>query len=409
VHVGYVLKKFPRNSETFILNEILELQRAGADVTVFSLNRPDDGVFHRGLTELKRPVIYMTGRKPADWLSYLRENWSVLSSNEQRLWAEFQYLLLAERPDTWNILSTGIDLAIRARQHGIQRLHAHFATIAAYVSRAAHALSGLPYSVTCHAKDIYREGVTGARFTSLLAKAQFVVTVCEANRRYIEEHHDLERQLDLRVLYNGVDVSMFSPNGRKPEAEPTILSVGRLVEKKGFHILLDAMALLKKDGVAPRCWILGDGEDREQLHAKRRDLGLDNVEFLGMCNQDQVRGYMARATAMALPCIIGSDGNRDALPTVLLEALASGLPIISTPVGGVEEIADHGKAGIIVPPGDAGALAHEIKNLLSDSTRQQALARSGRQRAEACFDLTTNVGRLRSWFEHGLAAAEAPE
>lgn len=409
MHIGYVLKKFPRNSETFILNEVLELQRAGADVTVFSLNRPDDGVFHRGLSELKRPVVYLSGRKPADWLGLLRQNLNLLSPNKERLWDEFEYLLKAERPDTWNILSVGIDLSLRARELGIDRLHAHFATIAAYVSRAAHAMSGIPYSVTCHAKDIYREGVTAERFTSLLRKAQFVVTVCEANRRYIEEHRDPARELDLRVLYNGVDVSMFNPQGRVPESEPTILSVGRLVEKKGFHILLDAMALLKKDGLTPPCWILGDGEDREQLIHKQRELQLSNVEFLGMRNQDDVRSYMARASLMALPCIVGSDGNRDALPTVLLEALASGVPIISTPVGGVEEIADHGKAGIIVPPGDPQSLAHEIKELLGSPARQQELAQSGRARAEHCFDLATNVRKLLTWFEQGLANTEAPE
>ena len=407
MHIGYVLKKFPRNSETFILNEVLELQRAGADVTVFSLNRPDDGVFHRGLSELKRPVVYLTGRKPADWLGLLRQNLGALSSNKERLWDEFRYLLEAERPDTWNILSSGIDLALRARELGIDRLHAHFATIAAYVSRAAHAMSGIPYSVTCHAKDIYREGVTGERFTSLLRESQFVVTVCEANRRYIEEHRDPARELDLRVLYNGVDVSMFNPQNRAPDAEPTILSVGRLVEKKGFHILLDAMALLKDRGLTPRCWILGDGEEREQLRSKQQALQLSNVEFLGMRNQDDVRSYMARASAMVLPCIVGSDGNRDALPTVLLEALASGLPIVSTPVGGVEEIADHGKAGIIVPPGDAESLANEIESLLNNSERQRELAQTGRTRAESCFDLATNVRKLLSWFEQGQATPKA--
>lgn len=402
MHVGYVLKKFPRNSETFILNEILALQRHGVDVTVFSLNRPDDGVYHRGLSELKRPVVYMTGRKPDQWLGLFRQNADVLESQGPNIWSEFQYLLANERPDTWNILSNGFDLAMRAKAAGVQRLHAHFATIAAYVSRAAHAVSGIPFSVTCHAKDIYREGVTGQRFTSLLEKAQFVVTVCEANRRFIEQERDTEGKLDLRVLYNGVDVGMFNPGARRPETEPTILSVGRLVEKKGFHILLDAIAELKQQGLTPKCWIIGDGEDGEALHAKRAALGLDNVEFLGMRNQDDVRAYMARASLMSLPCIVGNDGNRDALPTVLLEALSSGLPIVSTPVGGVEEIADHGQAGVIVPENDVGALANSMRELLQNPQRLAELSVSGRARAESTFDLSTNVGKLKGWFEKGL-------
>ncbi|MGE3174923.1 MAG: glycosyltransferase family 4 protein [Planctomycetota bacterium] len=407
MHVGYVLKKFPRNSETFILNEILALQRHGADVTVFSLNRPDDGVYHRGLSELKRPVVYMLGRKPEGVPAHLKSCWDLLDSRRDRVWGQFQDLILAQRPDTWSIVNQGLDLALLCKKHGIDRMHAHFATIAAYVARACNALTDIPFSVTCHAKDIYREGVTGDRFRALLKPSDFVVTVCEANKRYILDQHQTEGTLDLRVLYNGVDVQAFHPGAREPSAEPTILSVGRLVEKKGFHILFDALAQMKQQGFAPRCEIIGDGEDRDALHEQVRRLGLDNVVFLGMQTQDQVRAHMATATVMALPCIVGADGNRDALPTVLLEALASGLPILSTPVGGVEEIADFGKAGVIVEPGDVTALARELTALLRDKARLAAFSKAGRARAEQCFDLSTNVGKLLSWFEGGRKAPGA--
>lgn len=405
MHVGYVLKKFPRNSETFILNEILALQRAGADVTVFSLNRPDDGVFHRGLADLKRPVVYLLGRAPTQWPQVLKQNWPLLERQKDRLWAQFADLVDGERADMWSIMGWGIDMALQIRKHGVQRLHAHFATIAAYVARAANTLTGIPFSVTCHAKDIYREGVTGERFRALLRPSDFVVTVCEANKRYILEQHGAH-DLDLRVLYNGVDVSAFHPKGRNPNKEPTILSVGRLVEKKGFHVLFDALALMQKDGFRPRCEIIGDGEDSEKLHAQVARLGLDNVAFLGMRTQDEVRAHMATATVMALPCIVGADGNRDALPTVLLEALAAGLPILSTPVGGVEEIADFGRAGVIVPPDDAATLAAELTKLLRDPARLANFSKLGRTRAEQCFDLSTNVGKLLSWYEKGKKAPE---
>lgn len=403
MHVGYVLKKFPRNSETFILNEILALQRAGADVTVFSLNRPDDGVFHRSLADLKRPVVYLLGRPATQWPGLLKQHWPLLQDRKEQLWSQFADLVSGERPDMWNIMGWGLDMAMQIKKHGVQRLHAHFATIAAYVARAANTLTGIPFSVTCHAKDIYREGVTGERFRALLSPADFVVTVCEANKRYILEQHNAG-SLDLRVLYNGVDVSAFHPKTRKPAAEPTILSVGRLVEKKGFHILFDALALMAKQGFKPRCQIIGDGEDSETLRAQVARLGLGNVEFLGMRTQDEVRAHMATATVMALPCIVGTDGNRDALPTVLLEALASGLPILSTPVGGVEEIADFGKAGVIVPEQDVPTLAAELTSLLRDPARLAAFSKLGRERAEQCFDLTTNVGKLLSWYEKGAKA-----
>ncbi|MBK8097479.1 MAG: glycosyltransferase family 4 protein [Planctomycetes bacterium] len=405
IHVGYVLKKFPRASETFILNEILELQRQGTQVTVFSLNRPDDGVFHRGLAELQRPVIYLPTRKSDAWLGHLQQNVDLLRQGAPRLWAEMEDLLRAARPDFWQILGQGLDVALAARIAGVHRLHAHFATVAAYVARTANALTALPFSVTCHAKDIYRENVTGAQFQSLLGRAAFVVTVCEANRRHIERH--LTASLPLRVLYNGVDVEAFHPRHRAPEARPLLLGVGRLVEKKGFHVLLDAAALLARDGIRPRVLLVGDGEEHERLTTQTAALQLRDVEFAGMRTHDEVRSLLTGATAMVLPCIVGADGNRDALPTVLLEAMAAGVPVVSTPVGGVDEIVDGGRAGVLVPENDAPALAHALADLLRNPGRRSTLEQAGRERAEQRFDLRKNVGTLRAWFENATSEGRA--
>ncbi len=404
MHIGYVLKKFPRASETFVLNEILALQRLGVDVTVFSLNRPDDGVFHRGLSELKRPVVYLSPRKPDAWLQLLQKQRRELIARGPALLGELDDLLAAGRPDLWSLFGNAIDLTGLVQQHGVQHLHAHFATVAAYAARGAHTLCGVPFSVTCHAKDIYREGIEPARFRSLLQNTAFVVTVCEANRRWIESSLGAD-ELDLRVLYNGVDTSVFHPAHRTPSPAPLLLAVGRLVEKKGFHVLLDALALLARDGIRPRCVLAGDGEDGAALRAQAARLGLRNVEFVGLCTHDEVRSWIQKAHTMVLPCIVGSDGNRDALPTVLLEALASGLPVISTAIGGVEEIVDDGRAGVLVPAGEAAPLAEAIAAMLGDSQRTRALAIAGRERAERFFDLDSNVATLRGWFARSVATA----
>jgi colanic acid/amylovoran biosynthesis glycosyltransferase len=404
MHIGYVLKKFPRASETFVLNEILALQRHGATVTVFSLNRPDDGVFHRGLAELQRPVVYLPVRKPDAWLLHLQQHRRLLREQSAALLGEFDDLLTAARPDLWALLGQGIDLAVLAGQHGVQHLHAHFATVAAYAARTAATLAGLPFSVTCHAKDIYRQDIVPARFQSLLARSAFVVTVCEANRQWIRDHLQGGQQLDLRVLYNGVDTALFHPGARTEAKAPTVLAIGRLVEKKGFHVLLDALALLAAEGLRPRCVVVGDGEQRQELKAQVQRLGLHHVEFAGMRNHDEVRGFVQQATLMALPCIVGQDGNRDALPTVLLEALAAGLPVVSTPIGGVEEIVADGDAGVLVPPGEAAPLAAAIATLCRDDGARRALAARGRARAEQCFDLHRNVGTLCGWFAAAITA-----
>ncbi len=397
MHVGYVLKKFPRISETFILNEILQLQRQSVRVTVFSLLPPNDGLFHAGLSELVEPVIYLPPRKPTQLLERWRDLVPSVRPHVAGLWREFESMLLAGRTDVWSVMAWGIEIAAQARQRGIEHLHAHFATVAAHTARVARAAGGPRFSFTCHAKDVYREGVDAAQFAALVEAASTVVTVCQANAAHIEQSLAPASSTPIRTLYNGVDLELFHPRQRRVAAPPLVLGVGRLVEKKGFRFLVDAMAELRRAGHASRCVVVGEGEERAALEARIRDTGAP-VELRGLAAQDEVRALMSRATALALPCVIGADGNRDALPTVLLEALAMGLPAVSTPVAGVEEIFDGGECGVLVPCGDSGALASALRELVDNPDRQAQLAAAGRRRAEVEFDLGHNVETLRSLF-----------
>jgi len=290
----------------------------------------------------------------------------------------------------------------------VQHFHAHFATVAAHAARAAAALSGLPFSVTCHAKDIYRTGIDPRSFRALLSPAAFVVTVCDANRRWIESKLAPAGSIPLLVLHNGVDTQHFHVRHRKDIEQPFVLGVGRLVEKKGFHHLLDALAALARDGLSVPCKLVGDGEQRAELIAQCQRLGLKAVEFVGMRTHDEVRELMQQARMLVLPCIIGEDGNRDALPTVLLEALASGLPVISTAIGGVDEIVDDGRAGLLVPAGCSAPLAEGIQKLVRDDALHTELAVAGRARALSHFDLGVNVARLRGFFSSTTGIANVP-
>lgn len=406
MHVGYVLKKFPRASETFVLNEILELQRQGVQVTVFSLHRPDDGVFHRGLSDLEQPVRYLAARKSTAVLDDLRALLPVLRLRREELWEELDDLVEGGRADLWPILHWAMDVTALARELGVQRLHAHFATVAAYVARAAARVLDLPFSITCHAKDIYRQGVEPARFQALARHAEFTVTVCGANRAHIRDRLAGDCELDVRVVYNGVDLALFHPENRRPDAEPLVLGVGRLVEKKGFHNLVSASGRLLEQGRLLRCAIVGEGDQRSRLETAIAALGTDRIQLSGIRTQDEIRGMLARAAVVALPCIVGTDGNRDALPTVLLEAMASGVPVISTPVGGVPEILDGGAAGLQVPEGDPDALAGAIAEVIDSPDLAAELGRRGRARAEELFDLRKNVARLAHFFGSGRRQAE---
>ena len=170
-------------------------------------------------------------------------------------------------------------------------------------------------------------------------------------------------------------------------------------------MLLDALAELRRRGVSFDAMLIGDGEAREALHAQRAELGLDDlVTMTGALPQDEVRAHMARSTVFCLPCVIGEDGNRDALPTVLLEALAVGVPIVSTPVTGIPEIVDHGKAGVLVPERDPIATADALERLLDDAGERERLTRAGFERVRREFDLTQSGDQLGSWFR--MAAAE---
>jgi glycosyltransferase involved in cell wall biosynthesis len=180
------------------------------------------------------------------------------------------------------------------------------------------------------------------------------------------------------------------------------------VAKKGFDVMIDALGLLKARGVAFTAAIAGDGEERESLAERIRAAGLaDSIELTGPLDSDQVRAEMNRASVFCLPCTIGDDGNRDALPTVLLEAMAGGLPIVSTPVTGIPEILDEGRAGLLVPERDVEATAHALAELLDGPEHRATFARRGRERARALFDREKQAAILAGWFREVASTATA--
>jgi colanic acid/amylovoran biosynthesis glycosyltransferase len=296
------------------------------------------------------------------------------------------------------VLVQALHLARQVEERGLDHLHAHFMTVAAHTTYVAHLLTGVPFSVTAHAKDIYRVGVSQAIFREVAAAATAIVTVCDANQRYILDHLLAGSPARVVRIYNGVDVESLPPPAPVRDAT-LLLGVGRLVEKKGFDVLLDACAILVERGVPVSCLVLGDGEERGALEARRSALGLeDHVRFAGAVSRGEVLGWMARARVLALPCVTGGDGNRDALPTVLIEALALGLPVVSTPIAGVPEIVDEGVSGLLVAEGDPAALADGIGSLMVENGRWSQIAAAGPAKVAARFDRRRTIPHLLSVF-----------
>ncbi len=415
MRVAYVLNKFPKLSETFILHEMLELERQGVEVVVYALGLPDEGKFHRAVCQLRAPVHYVGAGKSSELAAALVQHQPMLRERSEAIFdALFATLAHGDR-DAFKRCRWALEVAILANLHQVDRLHAHFANTSAQVARDAAAIAGIPYGFTCHAKDIYHEAVDRQRLARTLDDADLVVTVCKENQRFLEEEVVGRVCPQLHVIYNGVDLERFcptEPGSARASAGPVgdnsghILAVGRLVEKKGFGYLVEAMAELRRRGVEAPCRIVGGGREFAQLQARVDELALRNVHLMGALPQEEVQRLLAGASMVVQPCVIGEDGNRDALPTVLLEALASGVPVVTTSVVGIDEIVANGDAGVLVPERDSLALAEAMGELLSNPARREDLARKGRQRAEDQFDLRKNVATLRAAFADAMASSD---
>jgi glycosyltransferase involved in cell wall biosynthesis len=296
-------------------------------------------------------------------------------------------------------------LARQVRLKGIGHLHAHFATDATGVARLAARFAGVPYSFTAHAKDIFHQGVDPAELRRKLAEAAAVITVSEFNLKYLQETYGLAAA-GVRRVYNGLDLAEF-PYASPEDRAPRIVAVGRLVEKKGFADLIDACALLTRRRRV-HCQIIGTGELEAELRAQVARLGLEGtVELLGPRPQSEVIGLVQGAALLAAPCVVGNDGNRDGLPTVLLEAMALGTPCVSTDVTGIPEVVQDGQTGLTVAQHDPGALATAADRLLGDGALRVRLAGNARRLIEQEFDVHRNAARLRAIFQRQSDSASA--
>lgn len=404
VHIGYVLKMFPRLSETFVMNELLELERQGHDLSVFSLFLPNDGRFHGRLAELGLTARYVPSVKPESYWEEIQSIPTEFGVPIDRWPAAVEFLRVHAVPKDLEFLLRAVVIASEVRQRGITHLHAHFATIATRMAATVSLLTGVPFSFTAHAKDIFRTSVNRSLFTDLVRRSAFCVTVSDFNRNFIcEQMPDVSADKVVR-LYNGIDLEVFERNGAGVARDrPHIVSVGRLVPKKGFDRLLHALALCRDRGFAFRATVAGGGEQLPYLIALRDELDLASaVEFRGALSHEAVGDLMRDADIMALPCVREDDGNMDALPTVLLEALALDLPIVSTRLTGIPEIVGD-ECGLLCEPGDDMAFADSLCRLWEQIRDGRRASGVGRRRAERHFDLSRNVATLAGMFTRTVA------
>lgn len=402
--IGYVVKRYPRYSETFIVNEILAHEKAGLDIEIFALRPPCDRHFQNIISQVKASVTYI--KKPTQGRKSPCLN-SINPTAASHFWAELQetaqYI-----PDIWqkldfargesaSVVYQGLWLAREVRLKNITHLHAHFASVATSVARLAAHFADIPYTFTAHAKDIFHDSVDPEDFGKKLRDAKSVVTVSDYNKGYLEDKYGALAQGVCRI-YNGLDVSQFSY--QSPENRlPTIISVGRLVEKKGLSILVDACDLLHQWGCDFQCHIVGSGDLQGELQRQILDLSLQHkVTLKGDRPQKEVFKLVQQSAVFVAPYIIGKDGNRDGLPTVLLESMALGTPCVATDVTGIPELVIHQNTGLIVPQQDAKSLALAIQQFLIDKDLRIRCAGEARKLIESHFNIHHNSELLRQHF-----------
>jgi len=400
--VAYLLKMYPRFSETFVLSELLELERQGLRLHVFSLKKPDDGVFHAEVAQLRARVTYLPESPLLDPGAFAAAHRELAATDPRRYGAALAAALRRRRGTAIkHFLQAGI-IARALPRLGIAHVHAHFASGPAAVALHLHRLTGISYSITAHAKDIYIDGIDEAMLAAKLGSARFAVTVSDYNRAHLSRLVSGDRVVR---IYNGLDLERFSPNGAQPDDPPLVLAVGRLIEKKGFEDLVRACALLRDSGHRFRCTIAGKGQLARQLRALVRRHGLAGiVDLPGPLPRERVLALYRRASVVVAPCVVGADGNRDGLPTVLIEAMALGVPVVATAVTGIPELIEDGRTGLLVPQHDPPAIAGAIKRTLADREAASDRARAARQRVEREFDVHRNVAQLRALLEEAARA-----
>lgn len=400
--VAYILKMFPRFSETFILNELLELEREGADLRIFSLKTPNDGRVHADVSKVQAPIQYVEIKSWKDAPAILRSHFKVAKRNPSRYFKVLGRTLRRRRwGATKRFIQAGL-IAPKLHEAGITHVHAHFASSATSVAYYLHQLVGMEYSFTAHAKDIFINTVAPDVLLRKMRDARFVVTISDYNENFLSK---ISPATPLHRIYNGLEMSQFTPNGTQPNTKPLVLAVGRLVEKKGFDDLVRAAAILKKQGMEFECQIIGTGDQQQKLRNLIQELDVSDVVTMpGPMPREDLIDLYPTASVFAAPCIIGNDGNRDGLPTVLIEAMAMGVPVVSTPVTGIPEIVRDEQTGLIVPESSPDELAEAIKRLINDRESAEEMATAGRKLIESEFNLRTNVAELRKLFVEVSAA-----
>ncbi len=390
--LAYLFERFPSFTQTFCYREIRELRREGVRPPIFSIRRPGDEPAQDWESAIVEQVEYLPGDE-----ELVRE---VDRAARKGLLPEAAVREMVEwkRKTDFLRLYQAAWLGPRLRALGVRHVHAHFAGLAARTAYWIERFFDIGFSFTAHANDIFAPKPFEISLGKLIDGARAVVTVSDFGVRFLAEKYP-DAAAKLQRIYNGIDLSRFQ-RADFSAAPPLIISVGRLIEKKGFYNLIEACRLLDERGLAFRAEIIGEGPLEPILQERIVSADLTkSVMLTGPLPQREVSARLARSTLFALPCVAETGGGMDNLPTVVMEAMAAGLPVVSTAVAGVPEMVEEGVTGLLVPEHQPPALADAMARLLHDRPLASSLGEAGWRRASDLFAIEPSAAALRFLYQ----------
>jgi glycosyltransferase involved in cell wall biosynthesis len=413
--IAYLMSRFPKLTETFILFELLAVERLGQRVELYPLLRHHEPVSHPEATALIPRAHYEPFLSRAILASQLdairrrpRAYFGALAAMLRGTFGSANYFLggLAVFPKV-------VHMARRMEADGVRHVHCHFSNHPAAAGFVIHRLTGIPFSFVAHGSDLHVDRHMLAR---KVAEAAFTVAISQDNLEEIVAECGPWARERVEVIHCGVDTDLLRPRhtARPAEAPLAVVCIGTLHEVKGQVHLVDAMAALHAAGVEVRCRLIGDGEDEVMLRERIAAAGLEGVVTLdGRATRAEVIEALGDADVLVAPSVVARNGKREGIPVVLMEAMSCGLPVVASRLSGIPELVEDGVSGLLVTPGDCGGIADALRRLADDADLRARLGAAARARVVRDFDLATNARAILERIDRsapiGRPAVREPE
>jgi len=415
--IGYIMSRFPKITETFILREMLELEKSGQPLLILPLIRLKEPVFHAEVKQLMSRVIFT----PFISVKIISANLHFMTRSPRK-YLKILWTVLRENFGSANLFKGALGIfpksvffARSIEEKGIRHVHAHYSTHPALSALIISELTGISFSFTAHAHDIFvHKKMLGYKIN----RAKFVVTISEFNKQYILKFFPETPMEKIKVIHCGVNLEKYkslnlskvqrisfplqNKRGSIFKNQFSILCVASLQPYKGLDYLIKACALLKKL-IQFRCQIVGEGKERKKIEKLIKKLNLnEEVKLLGSQTEEMVADLLRETDLFVCPSIVARDGQMEGIPVAVMEAMASGLPVVATNISGIPELVEDGVTGLLVPPGDEHTLADAIIRLYNDETLRGKMGTRGKEKVASEFEIKANVEKLKNLFNTAI-------